>query len=446
MRYLLILLTLSITYKGYTQYILDEFSTTISAHDLKVDSSGNYYLAGLNYYSNSQYGIVAKYDSTGALLWESMWGDDFHLVGDIVFNNNRLFGAVSGWEGDEWVFELDTETGDVVWQSPIETHREQDGAAGGIDAQLWLDHGHVMVNSWFSSSGGIDVRRIYCFEQDSGILQWYEDFTSHYGLPSDITTGRADEYRLPMGHAEDSLILYSYTKNHITYKTDISEYPLDSNGVLVKWDRYDPRIKKIQSDSSLIFNQPFLVDTSVINEVGLYSSTQFRNKIMFSASVGLNDTNSYGWYLAVYDLNFGTQLWDTLFVWRDGYEFRDLGYANGFLYCYGYTMNSNYVFTPKVFRLNVDFLDIVNEVEELPQEDLGIQLYPNPTNETLHINFEQAQEATIHAYNLTGALVLQRQVNTQNAQLDVSAFSEGIYLFQISTPTQVTTHRVVISK
>lgn len=73
-------------------------------------------------------------------------------------------------------------------------------------------------------------------------------------------------------------------------------------------------------------------------------------------------------------------------------------------------------------------------------------IYPNPTSTTLNINFNQAQEANIGIYSLTGALLLEQQVNTQSAQLNTSALPGGVYLLQIATPEQVSTQRVVISR
>jgi hypothetical protein len=78
--------------------------------------------------------------------------------------------------------------------------------------------------------------------------------------------------------------------------------------------------------------------------------------------------------------------------------------------------------------------------------DNEFTFYPNPTSSTININFEQVQEATIGIYSLTGALVLQKQVNTQNAQLDVSGLPEGMYVVHVKTAQGIESQKVVISK
>jgi hypothetical protein len=56
------------------------------------------------------------------------------------------------------------------------------------------------------------------------------------------------------------------------------------------------------------------------------------------------------------------------------------------------------------------------------------QLYPNPTENLLYLNFSQeANKRTIEIYDIQGKFVLQTAANDKNTAVDVRALNAGIY-------------------
>jgi hypothetical protein len=56
------------------------------------------------------------------------------------------------------------------------------------------------------------------------------------------------------------------------------------------------------------------------------------------------------------------------------------------------------------------------------------QLYPNPTENLLYLNFSQeANKRTIEIYDIQGKIVLQTAANDKNTAIDVRALNAGIY-------------------
>ena len=61
----------------------------------------------------------------------------------------------------------------------------------------------------------------------------------------------------------------------------------------------------------------------------------------------------------------------------------------------------------------------------------AIKVYPNPANNTLYVELNEAKEATISVINITGQTVLARKTNTPTTQLDISSLGSGVYILSI---------------
>lgn len=78
-----------------------------------------------------------------------------------------------------------------------------------------------------------------------------------------------------------------------------------------------------------------------------------------------------------------------------------------------------------------------------------LQLYPNPVQSTLVVsNMNTAVYDRLYVYNMQGAVVMQRQVSTSTASLDLSNFTDGVYLlvFRSSQSLKEKTVKFVVSK
>lgn len=78
-----------------------------------------------------------------------------------------------------------------------------------------------------------------------------------------------------------------------------------------------------------------------------------------------------------------------------------------------------------------------------------LQLYPNPVQNTLMVsNMNPEVFDKLFVYNMQGAVVLQQKINGTSARLDMSNFSDGVYLlvFRSSVSLKEKTMKFVVSK
>lgn len=71
-----------------------------------------------------------------------------------------------------------------------------------------------------------------------------------------------------------------------------------------------------------------------------------------------------------------------------------------------------------------------NAIDGLKTKDL-IKIYPNPANHQIQIVCENIESATLNVYNIQGKFVFSKKLNNSNTTIDVTNFSNGIYLFKI---------------
>lgn len=73
--------------------------------------------------------------------------------------------------------------------------------------------------------------------------------------------------------------------------------------------------------------------------------------------------------------------------------------------------------------------EVVAGVNEVASADL-IQLYPNPTNGTFTINFENRDELILEIADNNGRLVFVTTLTDSGSVVDLSKFANGIYFYQ----------------
>lgn len=64
-------------------------------------------------------------------------------------------------------------------------------------------------------------------------------------------------------------------------------------------------------------------------------------------------------------------------------------------------------------------------------QDLGISIYPNPTNNVLHIKSKTETIGKVEVYTIQGKLLLKNTINTFSETIDVASLSAGIYIIKI---------------
>lgn len=68
-----------------------------------------------------------------------------------------------------------------------------------------------------------------------------------------------------------------------------------------------------------------------------------------------------------------------------------------------------------------------------PQKD-GFIVWPNPVTNTINVKFpEQASSATLEVYNSLGQIVMTKNLDLEQPNVDCSSLSSGIYVYSVST-------------
>lgn len=97
-----------------------------------------------------------------------------------------------------------------------------------------------------------------------------------------------------------------------------------------------------------------------------------------------------------------------------------------------------------VLKLN----DFITGLKYLPQEqEIDIDIYPNPAFEELEINIPLKQKASIRLLNSFGIEIESMEVNVEDemVHLDVSLFPSGIYFLQLKINNQLVTRKFIIA-
>ena len=73
-----------------------------------------------------------------------------------------------------------------------------------------------------------------------------------------------------------------------------------------------------------------------------------------------------------------------------------------------------------------------------------INLYPNPTNNFVTIDNSEAHYQSVAVYNYLGQEVTQQKLSfTNNQSIDLSSFSNGVYLFKLQSENSSETVKVI---
>jgi hypothetical protein len=77
------------------------------------------------------------------------------------------------------------------------------------------------------------------------------------------------------------------------------------------------------------------------------------------------------------------------------------------------------------------------------EHDASQQVYPNPTDGTLTLEFETAGERFVTISDMSGKIRLRRSVNNQTAQIDISNYPADVYLLTIDDGKRKNTRRII---
>ncbi len=73
-----------------------------------------------------------------------------------------------------------------------------------------------------------------------------------------------------------------------------------------------------------------------------------------------------------------------------------------------------------------------------------IDVYPNPTSSLVNIFIDQFENTQLQVMNISGQIVLEKQINNQNTLLNVSTYDKGVYIIRITNESGVSIHKLIV--
>jgi hypothetical protein len=84
-------------------------------------------------------------------------------------------------------------------------------------------------------------------------------------------------------------------------------------------------------------------------------------------------------------------------------------------------------------------------VESLEQEQEEFKVFPNPAREVVNLLYNSSSQARLQIFNMNGQLVYEAQLSPNSVeQIDVSAFSAGLYQLRLSNESGVSVEKLII--
>jgi len=86
---------------------------------------------------------------------------------------------------------------------------------------------------------------------------------------------------------------------------------------------------------------------------------------------------------------------------------------------------------------------VVTGINNLNVLNLGIRIYPNPTNNLINIRQEKASSITIQILDITGKVLLTKSSTNLLTTVDLKGLSNGIYIMKVSRGTTVSVQKII---
>jgi len=90
---------------------------------------------------------------------------------------------------------------------------------------------------------------------------------------------------------------------------------------------------------------------------------------------------------------------------------------------------------------NGDTTSIQNNLELGEQV---LEIYPNPARDHVTIQTNDEQPGVLRIYNITGKMVLNREIETKVTTMDISSLKKGLYIFEYASETMVSRQKAII--
>jgi len=413
---------------------------------IKTDKLGN------EVWRNEQYSNSFRYTAEGRITMDN----DLNIY--LFYERDTL---VSPLRVGIMMLDKYTKDGDLIWRKPYYNNvapyiarcngiaiKDENIYLSGICIDLELT---TQANSYYNQV-------LYCINKYTGELQWIQTYD----------TGSKDDYNDDLLISDDGHIFLSGLTNGLgasglrghLIKTDMEGnmiwqklFPEIGDGGLMTINHFEgdkfiltginyiqgqstTRGKIIKIDSFGIINQS-LTFTDSEPTLSLYRSNQISNGDLVSVGISKFNNSDCGLILKSdvdgnikfihrYDygpnsdffINFIETTDNHLLVIGKAFTGFETG-ADAWLL----KLDSNGCLEPGCLEVGI------NEAEP----ELGITIYPNPTQDRLFIKMEASQKKPLNfsLYNLQGKLIIQESLVAEYESFDLSNLSTGVYLVHI---------------
>ena len=118
------------------------------------------------------------------------------------------------------------------------------------------------------------------------------------------------------------------------------------------------------------------------------------------------------------------------------YKFIDINYTGEAIY---YRLNQTN------FDGQTEYSSVI-AIENCEEDGVAISIYPNPVNETLHLEFngEKKDVSSIEVFNSLGRKVC--HVDGYQSAIDVSGYAEGLHFVYVELLSRVLTRKFILKK
>ncbi|MCR5247746.1 MAG: T9SS type A sorting domain-containing protein [Paludibacteraceae bacterium] len=108
------------------------------------------------------------------------------------------------------------------------------------------------------------------------------------------------------------------------------------------------------------------------------------------------------------------------------------------------TDNLRSINIPENYDDEYEFDPEITDLEDVVSEDETIEIYPNPTNGIVYIKASEETINSITVSNMTGKVLVEKAINADQAEIDLSSYNKGIYLVKVVTENDSYIEKVVL--
>ena len=76
----------------------------------------------------------------------------------------------------------------------------------------------------------------------------------------------------------------------------------------------------------------------------------------------------------------------------------------------------------------------------------AVKIYPNPVMSTLNIEYPLIEDMTVILFSIDGKKLIEKAISKKLTKIDISKFSKGVYLIQLSQGSNNFSQQIVINK